>query len=270
MKPRVTIVIPTLNRETLAASLNSVNAQTFRSFEIIIVDDSRDQSVKLSSFQIIKTGGLTGVSKARNLGMFHAKTEFIALLDDDDVWNHEYLEKQILNFDRLGIDFGLTGALVNGNRRPKKSLQIGTDPYELLYGTAHLLRSEAYLPTSSYMFRTEIVRNAGFDDSISDRENLKFVWECFKRGYKVYQDPQSLVSINYSSKNSLSRIDFAQEIQWFEYLKKLNCDWSQNFVLESARNFIRIGDRKSARILVGMLDPQTKSFYKALLKLASL
>jgi glycosyltransferase involved in cell wall biosynthesis len=270
VKPKVTVVIPTVNRETLAATINSVNAQTFRGFDIIIVDDSRDQSVKSNSFQIVRTGGLAGVSKARNLGMLHTETEFIALLDDDDEWHQGFLEKQIFNFESLGIDFGLTGALVNGNRRPKKLLQIGTDPYELLYGTAHLLRSKAYLPTSTYMFRTEIAKNTEFDISISDRENLKFIWECFQSGYRIYQDPQSLVSIKYSSKNSLSRIDIAQEIQWFQYLKTLNGDWSQNFIVESARNFIRTGDRKSAKILVGMLEPQFKPVYKAILKLASI
>ena len=270
MKPRVTVVIPTINRESLPIALSSVTEQTFQDFEVIVVDDSVDQSVLSNGFQVIRTGGLCGVSKARNLGMSNVETEFTALLDDDDIWHKEFLERQLSNFVNLGIDFGITGAVVNGRNRPKTNLQIDANPFELLYGRPHLLRSEAYLPTSAYMFRTYISKSIKFDDLITDRENLKFILECFNNGHKVYQDPQCLVSINYSSVNSLSRIDINQEVQWFRYLKTLNDNWSQNFVVESARNFIRSGDRKSAKILIDMLHPQERLLYKAVLKLANI
>ena len=270
MKPKVTVVIPTINRESLPASLNSVAKQTFQDFEVIVVDDSADQSVVSSGFRVIRTGGLRGVSKARNLGMLNVETEFTALLDDDDIWHQDFLERQLSNFVHLGIDFGLTGAVVNGHNRPKTSLQIGANPFEMLYGKPHLLRSKAYLPTSAYMFRTDISKRVNFDELVTDRENLKFILECFNNGYKVYQDPQCLVSINYSSKSSLSRIDINQELQWTEYLKTLNDNWSQNFIVESARNFIRSGDRKSAKILIGMLHPRKRHLYKAALKLATI
>ena len=270
MKPRVTVVIPTINRESLPTALNSVDEQTIQDFEIIVVDDSVDQSVVSSGFQVIRTGGLVGVSKARNLGMANVETEFTALLDDDDTWHKDFLERQLSNFLQLGIDFGLTGAVVNGRNRPKTPLHLGADPFELLYGTPHLLRSKAYLPTSTYMFRTDISKSVKFDDLIADRENLKFMSECFNNGYKVFQDPECLVTINYSSKNSLSRIDINQEVQWSEYLKTLNETWSQNFIIESARNFIRSGDRNSAKTLVGMLHPQKRLLYKAVLKLATI
>lgn len=270
MKPRVTVVIPTINRESLPAALNSVTEQTFQEFEIIVVDDSVDQSVVSSSFRVISTGGSVGVSKARNLGMLNVETEFTALLDDDDTWHKEFLERQMSNFVHLGIDFGLTGAVVNGRNRPKTNLEIGADPFELLYGMPHLLRSKAYLPTSTYMFRTELSKSVQFDVSITDRENLKFILECFNNGCKVYQDPECLVSINYSSKNSLSRIGINEEVQWFRYLKTLNDNWAQNFIVESSRNFIRSGDRKSAKMLISMLYPHRRLLYKAILKLATI
>jgi glycosyltransferase involved in cell wall biosynthesis len=43
-------------------------------------------SVSVTGFRVVKTGGLAGVSKARNLGISYASNEFIALLDDDDLW----------------------------------------------------------------------------------------------------------------------------------------------------------------------------------------
>lgn len=270
MKSKVTVVIPTINRGSLARAVASVNDQSFRDYEIIIVDDSQEQLVESENFQVLKTGGLAGVSKARNLGMSHVGTEFIALLDDDDFWHKEYLARQISNFDRLQIDFGLTGAIVNGRLRPKKPLEIGTNPFEFLYGHPHLLRSNVYLPTSTYMFRTKITETLVFDEKISDRENLKFVWETFNMKYKVFQDPQCVVTIDYSKGNSLSRIDLAQEIEWSRYLKTFKERWSQNFIIESARNFIRYGDHKSANIMIGMINPREKIILRSILKLLAL
>jgi hypothetical protein len=75
------------------------------------------------------------------------------------------------------------------------------------------------------------------------------------------------VTINYSSKNSLSRINVTQEIEWFDLLENLNQDWSQNFLIESARNFLRIGDRASARVLLDQIDPKRRSLQEKILKL---
>lgn len=270
MKPRVTVIIPTINRASLFNILNSVIGQTFQGYEVIIVDDSKEQSVESGEFNVIRTGGLVGVSKARNLGMAHASTEFIALLDDDDHWNAEYLEKQLMNIDRLGIDFVITGATVNGRHRPRTPLNVGTDPYELLYGKPHILKSKAYLPTSAYLFKAKILEKVQFDKAITDRENLKFVWDCFNNNFKIYQDSQSLVSIKYSSKNSLSRINIHQEIEWSDYLKNKNETWSDNFLIESARNFLRIGERESAKALIQKLDSEKKTLYKTILKIAAM
>jgi glycosyltransferase involved in cell wall biosynthesis len=270
VKPRVTVIIPTVNRASLFDVLNSVIGQTFQGYEVVIVDDSKEQSVESEEFNVIRTGGLVGVSKARNLGMSCVDTEFTALLDDDDHWKPEYLEKQLMNIDRLEIDFGITGAVVNGQRRPRTSLKPGMDPYELLYGKPHILRSHAYLPTSAYLFKTNILEKVKFDESITDRENLKFVWDCFKNNSKVYQDPQALVTIDYSSKNSLSRINAQQEIQWAQYLKDKNETWSENFLIEPARNFLRIGERESAKLIIQYLNSDEKNLYKTLLKLAAM
>jgi len=267
MKPRVTVVIPTINRASLVDALNSVINQTFQTYDVIIVDDSKNQSVESSRFKVIRTGGLVGVSRARNLGMQQVTTEFTALLDDDDQWHREYLERQLANIDHLGIDFGITGALVNGIDRPKIPLKVGVDPFELLYGKPHILRSQAYLPTSAYLFRTKITENVKFNESITDRENLNFIWNCFKHNFLLYQVSLPLVRINYSSKNSLSRINVSQEINWSEYLRNINEKWCENFLIESARNFIRIGDRTSAKILIKRLNPEKKSLPKTILRL---
>ncbi|MFT5425619.1 MAG: glycosyltransferase involved in cell wall biosynthesis [Gammaproteobacteria bacterium] len=102
----VSVVIPTFNRVTLLErALNSVLAQTLPADEVIIVDDgSTDNTVsivqslysknELSRVNFIEQENL-GVSAARNAGIDAAKHEWIALLDSDDVWHNNKLEKQI-------------------------------------------------------------------------------------------------------------------------------------------------------------------------------
>lgn len=263
----VTVIIPTIDRPTLSATLKSVHNQSFRNFDVLIVDDSVEQQLESNSFKIIRTGGSHGVSLARNLGLQHVSSEFVALLDDDDEWHPGYLEKQMINFKNLEIDFGLTGAVVNGRKRPRTPLKVGLDPFEMLYGRPHLLRSRAYLPTSSYMFRAEIIQTTTFDESIADRENLRFVRDCFKAGYRIFQDSESLVTINYDSRSSISRINFIQEIEWANYLMSLKEEWANNFLIESARNLIRNHKKKDAQEVIRMINAQDKTIYKVILKI---
>lgn len=60
------------------------------------------------------------------------------------------------------------------------------DPFELLYGRPHLLWSDGYLPTSSYMFWAGIPSKLLFDESLVERENLKFVKDCFDMGLRIF------------------------------------------------------------------------------------
>src|ERR1700683_5328109 len=107
-KPLVSVVIPTYNRtkQTIAA-IESVLAQTYPHFEIIVVDDgSTDGSGEViqrfidqktnGSHQILFVGQPNqGASIARNTGIERAQGEYIAFLDSDDIWVPEKLEWQI-------------------------------------------------------------------------------------------------------------------------------------------------------------------------------
>ncbi|MFA5329758.1 MAG: glycosyltransferase family A protein [Prolixibacteraceae bacterium] len=94
------IVIPLYNKaHTILNTLNSVFAQTFQEFEIVIVNDgSTDNCINIIErstsdprIRIINQEN-KGVSAARNRGMAEAKYEYIAFLDGDDEWLPMYLE----------------------------------------------------------------------------------------------------------------------------------------------------------------------------------
>jgi glycosyltransferase involved in cell wall biosynthesis len=97
----ISVVIPTYNRASfLKEAIDSVLSQTFRDFELIVVDDgSTDETPELllsygNKIKVIKKAN-KGPSAARNRGIKAAKGEWIAFLDSDDVWKPDKLEKQV-------------------------------------------------------------------------------------------------------------------------------------------------------------------------------
>lgn len=103
-EPMVSIVVPTYNRsQQVCEALDSVLAQDFRNFELIVVDDGStdDTAVRLSNYadqaQIIWQAN-RGVSAARNAGIRAAHGDYIALLDSDDLWLPQKLRHQIAFF----------------------------------------------------------------------------------------------------------------------------------------------------------------------------
>jgi len=105
----VSIVVPTYNRAyCLARTIDSVVAQTYTTFEILIIDDgSTDNTRELVASMAARDGRIrylyqqnAGVCAARNCGLRAARGDYIALLDSDDVWKPWKLEVQLacLNF----------------------------------------------------------------------------------------------------------------------------------------------------------------------------
>jgi glycosyltransferase involved in cell wall biosynthesis len=105
--PKVSVVIPVYNAEdTILDALQSVVDQTYQGeIEILIVNDGSTDASELKIRAFYKnnntcnlqlfTQANQGVSAARNVGLRKSKGEFIALLDADDEWNTDKIEKQI-------------------------------------------------------------------------------------------------------------------------------------------------------------------------------
>jgi glycosyltransferase involved in cell wall biosynthesis len=99
--PCVSVIIPTFNRaEFLIKAIESVLRQSYRDFELIVVDDgSTDQTAgALAPYQdrvqIVRQPN-HGVSAARNAGISRASGEFLAFLDSDDQWQRHKLREQM-------------------------------------------------------------------------------------------------------------------------------------------------------------------------------
>jgi len=99
---KISVVIPSYNRkELIKRSINSVNNQTIKPFEIIVVDDGSfdgtEEMIKRNYdfIKFIKQKN-KGVSAARNFGIKVSSGEWICFLDSDDEWKNDKLEKQII------------------------------------------------------------------------------------------------------------------------------------------------------------------------------
>lgn len=95
----VSIIIPVFNRiEPLERALRSLQMQTFKDFEVIVVDDHSTDDIfsvtKKYESHYLKTIG-KGVSAARNTGIQASTSELIAFLDSDDEWTPDKLELQM-------------------------------------------------------------------------------------------------------------------------------------------------------------------------------
>lgn len=102
--PEISVIIPTFNRSNLLErAIRSVLSQTYRNFEILVIDDaSKDNTQEMVEekfklemdvgiLQYIRNDNNIERSRARNKGMEMARGEYIALLDDDDFWLPDHM-----------------------------------------------------------------------------------------------------------------------------------------------------------------------------------
>ena len=138
VKPFFSIIIPTYNSEKyVTKAIDSVIAQTFKDFEVLLVDDGsvdntvgivRNKIAGLTNFKIIVLKQNSGVAEARNTGIFYSRGKYICFLDDDDLWlkdklkvEYDYIVNKKLNwvfsnyevlndkYEHLGTRFRIPG-----------------------------------------------------------------------------------------------------------------------------------------------------------------
>ena len=184
---RVTVVVPTLNRwRFLRTTLWGVMGQQGTSPAIIVVDEgSSDSTPQLletlnGEVEVLRHTRPWGVSAARNHALRHVSTEWVAFLDDDDVWAPSHLFGLLAAADEASAngrraDLVYVGRLVTDSARRVIGVRHPPPPEEL----AERLRTRNSLgPPSAVLMRTSSVREAGgFDEQLS----LHADWELWRR-----------------------------------------------------------------------------------------
>jgi glycosyl transferase family 2 len=173
-RPEVSVVIPTHNRgPLLMLTLRGALAQTDVELEVIVVDDGsgdgtgeRLAAVGDPRLRVFRHERALGVAHARNRGIAEARGEWVAVLDDDDVWALDKLRGQLDAAARAGADIAYASAVVvdEGYRM--------IDVHQAPPGDAmpELIFRRQMIPggCSNLIARTELVRSAGgFDPEFS-------------------------------------------------------------------------------------------------------
>ncbi len=176
MMPAVTAVIATLGRPSLGPAVQTILDQTWPVAEIVVVVDSRTDahpSVSLprdDRIVVLNAAPGSGAARCRQLGIEAASGSVIALLDDDDEWYRDKLERQLAV---IGEDFGpnwiLSSRVValgpNGRRRtwPRRLIKPGQSVTEYLFRADDIGVGGAVLQTSTMVFPTELARIVPWD-----------------------------------------------------------------------------------------------------------
>lgn len=136
---RFSVIIPLYNKAPyVAKAIGSVLSQTFKDYELIIVDDgSKDDSFDVARKAIeghdhcrICKQENSGVSVARNNGVAISRGDYLCFLDADDWWDAHFLEamsKLIADYPEAGI-YGTNYTIVNETKRKTRVSPIGVEP----------------------------------------------------------------------------------------------------------------------------------------------
>ncbi len=126
MKPTISVIMPAYNQDEIFINqaVESVLSQTYKDFELIIVDDgSTEESYKIigkfkSEFKIkiIRHKTNMGIGAARNTGIKSSSGKYVAFLSSDDIWKKDFLEKMMANLKEGIIFCNYDVILKNGGR----------------------------------------------------------------------------------------------------------------------------------------------------------
>lgn len=190
----VSVIIPTYNRaHTITQAIASALEQTYNDLEVIVVDDcSTDSTAEIVRSIMEKDARVTylktevnsgGPAHPKNMGIKHARGEFIAVLDSDDVWSADKIQKQLtLITDTVSVvGCGYTDTKTTYTVSPK-SLQ-------------RILIKDYMGPGSCFVYKKEVFDIVGlFDENLKSGQDWDMRIRLVMHGYRIDFCKESLVS----------------------------------------------------------------------------
>jgi hypothetical protein len=229
--PLVSVIIPAFNAaEHIGAALESVFAQSFSDYEVVLVNDgSRDSELLEKAIQphLSRITYLSqenrGPSAARNAGIRKARGEWLAFLDSDDAWLPQYLERQIqfLRNDAV-LDMVYCDAILQGGTKAEGKTFMQECPSNGPVTFESLMLEETQVITSGTVARRQKVIAAGlFDEHLHCSEDHDLWLRIAHCGGKISYQRVPLLrrNIRHDSQGAAPGSLLAGEIQ---VLQKLN------------------------------------------------
>jgi glycosyltransferase involved in cell wall biosynthesis len=266
MSTQVSIILPTYNSEKfIHRSIKSVLNQTYKNWELIIIDDASTDSTKeiiknyekeykkIRSILLEENSG--GPARPFNIGIRNSDSKFIAFLESDDEWVPEKLEKQLKILEKF-TNVGLVSCFAF-RILPDSTKKLYKTPYSGLLGkTKWMIFWEKWgiISPSTVVIRRSIVERIGFfDEKIKAGTDVDFYLRCIKE-FDFYFIDEPLVNY-YESEESLSKKQFWKKwIPEYEYiLEKYKEDFKKckkaksRFLRTLATCYVLEGNLKKSR-----------------------
>lgn len=249
-EPFVSVIIPTYNREKIISdSISSVLNQTYKNFELIIVDDcSTDNTVDVVKkindprIVILRQPKNMGACAARNRGIDESRGSIIAFQDSDDLWNERKLERQIseLYKNRADITFCAAQRTMNGV----------TEFLPEVRGSGFIdkrkLQTKSIVSTQMLVGFSECFKTEKFDVRFPRYQDYDLVIRLAEK-YKFYYVDEPLVSILVQSDsitNDSKKLITARKLLIEKYAdlmddnKEMKCDMFKSLLHNEAKNGI--------------------------------
>jgi glycosyltransferase involved in cell wall biosynthesis len=226
LTPIVTVVIPTLNRPSLLIrAVESVIRQTFQNLEVVVIIDGSDpattealERVGDPRLRYIELTQKVGGSEARNIGAREAKGHWIALLDDDDEWLPNKLEKQLESVQSAKSESLLVTSqyicrasdapdVVRPRRLPKPGEVISEFMFDYL----------CYFQTSTFLCSRQLFLKVPFDRSLPFFQDIDwFLRISHEADFQllVVAEPLSIYYMPAGRASITSATNWKSRLQW--------------------------------------------------------
>jgi len=212
--PTVSVIIPTYNRaKFLPRAVNSVLNQTFKDFELIIVDDASTDNTeevvktfKDSRIKYVKHRINKGGAAARNTGIKTSRGEYVAFLDDDDEWFKDKLEMQVKKFKDSSENVGLIYAHLYWVDQSSKEILVRNTP--TLKGNVYKesLAGCICTPSVALIKREVFVKSGLFDETLPSGQDGD-MWIRISKFYEFDYVPKFLANRYVHGKQIQANID---------------------------------------------------------------
>jgi glycosyltransferase involved in cell wall biosynthesis len=210
--PVVSIVIPAYNvAPYISETLDSIFAQTFAGYEVIIVNDGSPDTKELEQALEPYLNRIVylkqenrGAGAARNAGLRRARGEFTAFLDADDLWLPDYLSEQIKFIREGDYDFVYADALLFGQSplAGRTFMQIAPSNGEVTFES--LINGQCNVITSGVVARTQLILEVGmFDEGLRNSQDFELWVRLVRKGARAAYQRRVLLRYRYHE-NSLS------------------------------------------------------------------
>ena len=192
--PKVSVVIPAYNiAPFVKETLDSVFAQTYNNFEVILVNDGSKDTKELETALkpyfdriVYAEQENLGASQARNSAICLAHGEYLAFLDGDDIWLPEFLLSQIESLEKNDFDMIYCDAELFGEPLFSGTNFMKTSPSHGEVTTISLISADCSVITSGTILKKEwVARLNMFDTNLPQMQDFDLWYRMAKNGAKI-------------------------------------------------------------------------------------